>query len=259
MAMAIIRRRNCCRHFLFATFALILALQDMDRGAARALLLHFPVRRPPRILVASLPQVPNSARPTARRSSYGVALMATAPSPQTSNDHRGPIGSGSSDSVSREGFLAGATSIVVAALAPGVLTEPRGPPSYDVMQERIFDTRKSSFLPADPAKLIVPGAGFKSKVVCLGETHTHPLHHRMQFNVLKATHAVTQSSGEPLAVGLEMFYRQQQVTTSCTLVSHDTGGCVMDVYVAAVCVILVGDNSYHTSYSYYTTTTVVPR
>lgn len=125
--------------------------------------------------------------------------------------HKGPIGSGHNDGVSREGFLAGATSMVVAALAPGVLTEPRAPPSYDVTQERIFDTRKNSFLPADPAKLIVPGAGFKEKVVCLGETHTHPLHHRMQFNVMKATHAVTKSVGEPLAIGLEMFYRQQQV------------------------------------------------
>lgn len=56
-----------------------------------------------------------------------------------------------------------------------------------------------------------PRSTFDNKVVCLGEMHTHPMHHRMQFNVIKATHQVTKSAGERLAIGLEMFYRQQQV------------------------------------------------
>lgn len=116
-----------------------------------------------------------------------------------------------SSSVTREEFLAGTAAIVTASLASRILTIPSAPPSYDVAQERIFDTRKTSFLPADPARLIVPGIGFSERVVCLGETHTNPMHHRMQFNVMKATHAVTKSLGEPLAIGLEMFYRQQQV------------------------------------------------
>ncbi|CAM9891242.1 unnamed protein product, partial [Sphacelaria rigidula] len=84
--------------------------------------------------------------------------------------------------------------------------------SYDVRRERIFDTRKSSFMPADPQQLIVnnPRTKFDDRVVCLGEVHTHPLHHRMQFNMVKATHHITKASAEPLAIGLEMFYRQQQ-------------------------------------------------
>lgn len=85
-------------------------------------------------------------------------------------------------------------------------------PSYDITLERIFDTRRRSFLPAEPEQLL--SRGLTQRVVCLGETHTHPLHHRMQFNVIKAAHAITKDRGEPLAVGLEMFYRQQQVRQS---------------------------------------------
>lgn len=124
----------------------------------------------------------------------------------------GPRGSSSSDTVTREGFLATSAAIVAAALAPEFLTEPRGPPSYDVGRyERIFDTSKKSYLPADPTHLIPPGGGFSGRVVCAGETHTHPLHHRMQFEVIKAMSGVTKAKKEPLAIGLEMFYRQQQV------------------------------------------------
>ncbi len=124
----------------------------------------------------------------------------------------GPRGSSSADTVTREGFLGTTAAIVAAAFASEFLTVPRGPPSYDVSKyERIFDTSRKSFLPADPTRLILPGGGFSDRVVCAGEMHTHPLHHRMQFEVIKALSGVTKSRGEPLAVGLEMFYRQQQV------------------------------------------------
>lgn len=131
----------------------------------------------------------------------------------------GPRGSHSTDTVTREGFLATSALAVAAALAPGFLTEPRPPLSYDVNKyERIFDTSRRSFLPADPTHLILPGAGFADRVVCAGEMHTHPLHHRMQFEVIKAVDSVTRPRGEPLAIGLEMFYRQQQV---CVCVCFD--------------------------------------
>lgn len=130
----------------------------------------------------------------------------------------GPRGSSSADTVTREGFLGTTAAIVAAALSSEFLTVPRGPPSYDVSKyERIFDTSRKSFLPADPTRLILPGGGFSDRVVCAGEMHTHPLHHRMQFEVIKAVSGVTKSRGEPLAVGLEMFYRQQQVCGSLFL------------------------------------------
>lgn len=130
----------------------------------------------------------------------------------TSSPPGGPRGSSSSDTVTREGFLATSAAIVAAALAPQFLTEPRAPPSYDVGKyERIFDTSRRSYLPADPTRLILPDGGFTGRVVCAGEMHTHPLHHRMQFEVIKALSGVTKATREPLAIGLEMFYRQQQV------------------------------------------------
>lgn len=139
--------------------------------------------------------------------------MATCSSPPG-----GPRGSSSADTVTREGFLATSAAIVAAALAPGFLTEPTGPPSYDVGKyERIFDTSRRSFLPADPTRLILPEGGFAGRVVCAGEMHTHPLHHRMQFEVIKALSGVTKARREPLAIGLEMFYRQQQVRCVCSV------------------------------------------
>lgn len=145
--------------------------------------------------------------------------MSTTSSSSTNGD--GPRGSRPGDSITREGFLAGTTAIIAAGLAPGILTAPSSPPSYDVTHERIFDTRKRSFVPAEPERLIVPGTvGFSQRIVCLGEMHTHPLHHRMQFNVIKAIHGVTGSLGEPLAIGLEMFYRQQQAPLDRYVFNH---------------------------------------
>lgn len=141
-------------------------------------------------------------------------MMAADPRPTGLAGRSHPTGT-----VTREGFLATSALAVAAALAPGFLIEPRPPLSYDVSKyERIFDTSRRSFVPADPTHLILPGAGFADRVVCAGETHTHPLHHRMQFEVIKALDSVTRAKGEPLAIGLEMFYRQQQVYLCACLV-----------------------------------------
>lgn len=111
--------------------------------------------------------------------------------------------------ITRGDFLVATTLLTSAGVASSFLTPPSGSPSYDIMRERIFDTRKKSFMPADPDRLISPR--FDAKFICLGEMHSHPLHHRMQFNIMKATHKLTRSFGETLAIGLEMFYRQHQV------------------------------------------------
>ncbi|CAM9316161.1 unnamed protein product, partial [Hapterophycus canaliculatus] len=86
--------------------------------------------------------------------------------------------------------------------------------------ERIYDTARRSFVPANPSRLILPGAGFTDRVVVAGEMHTHPLHHRMQFEVIKAVASVTKPRREPLAIGLEMFYRQQQDALDRYVFSH---------------------------------------
>jgi len=76
----------------------------------------------------------------------------------------------------------------------------------------LFDTRVGSYLPPQPAALIGhalakgQSAG-RARVIFAGETHTHPLHHLMQFELIKA---VREMDGAPLAIGMEMFYRQHQ-------------------------------------------------
>jgi hypothetical protein len=58
----------------------------------------------------------------------------------------------------------------------------------------------TSFMPASPQKLIRPGwlddrassSSTTSMLVCAGEEHDHPLHHRMEFNLIKAVHGLTQ-------------------------------------------------------------------
>lgn len=191
-----------------------------SNGGTQAFLVPPPATLPVPALFLSLPSFSGvGAKGAAQGEPRGAATRHRVPplsmsttSSSSSTNGGGPRGSHSGDSVTREGFLAGTTAIVAVGLAAKILTAPSAPPSYDVTQERIFDTRKRSFVPAEPERLIVPGrVGFSQRIVCLGETHTHPLHHRMQFNVIKAIHGVTGSLGEPLAIGLEMFYRQQQV------------------------------------------------
>ena len=46
----------------------------------------------------------------------------------------------------------------------------------------------------------------KSRVILIGEKHDRESHHRFQLEVIKALHA----TGEPLAIGLEMFQAESQ-------------------------------------------------
>jgi len=78
---------------------------------------------------------------------------------------------------------------------------------YEVQNQRIFDTSRRSFLPPEPEKLI--RNNFDRRVICVGESHTHPLHHRMQLKIIEAFNKINRED-QPLAIGLEMFYRQHQ-------------------------------------------------
>ena len=79
----------------------------------------------------------------------------------------------------------------------------------------LFDTRAKSFLPPNPRKHIsaalrrsaVSSGSAEPRVFFAGEEHTHPMHHKMQYELIKA---VKELDDAPLAIGLEMFYRQHQ-------------------------------------------------
>lgn len=78
---------------------------------------------------------------------------------------------------------------------------------YDLSLERIYDTRIGSFLPAEPERLFRPGHLPATPVICLGEHHDSILDHRLQFRSIAALHRA--APDEPLAIGLEMFYKTQ--------------------------------------------------
>jgi hypothetical protein len=52
----------------------------------------------------------------------------------------------------------------------------------------------------------------KGGVVVVGENHASPTHHRLQLEVIRALHqeSIRETGKPPLAIGLEMFYRQHQ-------------------------------------------------
>eukprot|EP00965_Chrysotila_dentata_P096002 3172022-Pleurochrysis_carterae.AAC.3 len=78
----------------------------------------------------------------------------------------------------------------------------------------LFDTRTESFMPPAPQLYIANALADSTdknsavpRVLFAGETHTHPLHHYMQLELIKAVNALDDA---PLAIGLEMFHRQHQ-------------------------------------------------
>ncbi len=86
--------------------------------------------------------------------------------------------------------------------------------AYDRRRSIIYDTRVGSYLPADPSRFIgsalakgVPASEDAPSVIFAGETHTHPLHHLMQYEVIRGVNALDE---QPVAIGLEMCYRQHQ-------------------------------------------------
>jgi len=75
------------------------------------------------------------------------------------------------------------------------------------LSERIFDTKRRSFLPAEVNRLMHNKA-LDQRVVCIGEVHNDGLQHYAEYSILQAVHKRRGAAG--LTVGLEMFYRQHQ-------------------------------------------------
>ena len=63
-------------------------------------------------------------------------------------------------------------------------------------------------MPPRPFELFQRRRNLLNRVVVVGETHTNPLHHRAELEVIKSLHAL--EPGRPLVIGLEHFYRKHQ-------------------------------------------------
>ena len=86
--------------------------------------------------------------------------------------------------------------------------------NYDASRTLLYDTKAGSYMPSDPAPRLAAAlrrasadAAAPPRVIFAGEEHTNPLHHVYQLQLIKA---VNELDDAPLALGLEMFYRQHQ-------------------------------------------------
>ena len=81
---------------------------------------------------------------------------------------------------------------------------------YNPDNERIFDTYHKSYLPARPELYLSKERLEGKKVITIGETHTNPLCHRLELDVIRALAMNNVQKGQKMAIGLECFFRQHQ-------------------------------------------------
>ena len=81
---------------------------------------------------------------------------------------------------------------------------------YNPRNERIYNTKKKSFVPAHPEDYLSKELG-GSNVVVIGEVHSNRCHHHAEFEMVRALHQRSKE-GLGMAIGLECFYRQHQVS-----------------------------------------------
>ncbi|KAL1496286.1 hypothetical protein AB1Y20_016249 [Prymnesium parvum] len=145
----------------------------------------------------------------------------------------------SAPSVGRRGALAAAGALAGGCLAqhaaelPSDSLDPSSWPldasqwtSYDPRRALLYDTRAGSFLPADPRRLIATalqkrslqteavaaaasadGGAAEARVLFAAEARANPMHHAAQLEMIKAVHRLDE---RPLAIGMQMFWRQHQ-------------------------------------------------
>jgi uncharacterized iron-regulated protein len=93
---------------------------------------------------------------------------------------------------------------------------------YNPDNERIFDTYHRSYLPAKPELYLSQERLEGKKIVVIGETHTNPLCHRIELDVIRALAMKNMQEGQNMAIGLECFFRQHQVALDrFVFIHHD--------------------------------------
>lgn len=124
-------------------------------------------------------------------------------------------------SATRPARLAAASAAEERLLLDSSVTIVDSSQEYDRARSVLYDTRSGSFLPPEPRRFVgtalqrcctgsqceAAGQGGEARVIFAAEDHQNPLHHMMQLEIIKAVDAL---DDRPLAIGLEMFYRQHQ-------------------------------------------------
>ena len=91
---------------------------------------------------------------------------------------------------------------------------------YNPDNERIFDTYHKSYLPARPELYLSKDRLEGRKIIAIGETHTNPLCHRLELDVIRALAINNVQKGQQMAIGLECFFRQHQAALDRFVFSH---------------------------------------
>lgn len=127
------------------------------------------------------------------------------------------------------------TSLSLVSMSkPALASSPINNPWYNPYNQRIFDTQRGSFLPSH-AELYLGNEIGTRNVVVIGEIHSNPCHHRVEFEIVKTLASlpssdskdnikrVSSSSVVPnsnIAIGMEAFYRQHQPALDDFIFSH---------------------------------------
>lgn len=120
---------------------------------------------------------------------------------------------------------------------------------YNPYNQRIFDTQRGSFLPSHPERYLGDELGLRN-IIVIGEIHSNPCHHRVEFEIIKTLASLPASSNKKidpiyislsdttnsnninipaitrsvvnsnLAIGMEAFYRQHQSALDDFIFSH---------------------------------------
>ena len=93
---------------------------------------------------------------------------------------------------------------------------------YNPRNERIYDCKKKSFIPAHPEAYLSKELLSGRQAVVVGEIHSNRCHHHAEFEILRSL-SEFQPSGK-LAIGLECFYRQHQNALDDFVFSHQNMG-----------------------------------
>ena len=83
---------------------------------------------------------------------------------------------------------------------------------YNPYNQRIFDTKRNSYLPSHPENYLRKVLDNRN-VVIIGEVHSNPCHHQVEFEVLRTLYASQSNTSRGIsniAIGMEAFYRQHQ-------------------------------------------------
>jgi uncharacterized iron-regulated protein len=92
---------------------------------------------------------------------------------------------------------------------------------YNPINERIYDVNKKSFMPVTHLDVLEKEL-LGRNVVSIGEVHSNPCHHRVEFDVVKALSRGREPGS--MCIGLECFYRQHQQALDAYVFRHKDFG-----------------------------------